>query len=81
MLTAKYPIVINEDSKISIITINDKEINCDFYGSVKDGEEIECEYDEENKKKAEGSGCQAYLTKPLNKKLVVEKLQELNLIS
>jgi translation initiation factor 2 subunit 3 len=50
MLTAKNPIVINEDSKISIITINDKEINCDFYGSVKDGEEIECEYDEENKK-------------------------------
>jgi translation initiation factor 2 subunit 3 len=27
MLTAKSPIVINEDSKISIITINDKEIN------------------------------------------------------
>jgi len=50
MLTAKYPIVINEDSKISIITINDKEINCDFYGSVKDGEEIECVYDEEYKK-------------------------------
>lgn len=36
--------------------------------------------DEENKKKAESSGCQAYLTKPLNKKLIVQKLEELNLI-
>lgn len=36
--------------------------------------------DEENKKKAEASGCQAYLTKPLNKKRVIEKLEEHKLI-
>ena len=36
--------------------------------------------DDENKKKAEKAGCQAYLTKPLNKKLVLDKLKELNLI-
>ncbi len=36
--------------------------------------------DEENRKKAEESGCQAYLTKPLNKQQIIEKLEEMKLI-
>lgn len=36
--------------------------------------------DEENRKKAEKSGCQAYLTKPLNKQQIIDKLEEMKLI-
>lgn len=36
--------------------------------------------DEENRKKATETGCDAYLTKPLNKQMVIDKLEELKLI-
>lgn len=48
-IVSKNPIVINKDSNVSIITINDKEINCDFYGSLVDGDEIDCTFDPEFK--------------------------------
>jgi translation initiation factor 2 subunit 3 len=49
-VTTKNPIVINDDSRISIIIKNDDgSINCDFYGTLNKGEEIECTFDSEFK--------------------------------
>jgi translation initiation factor 2 subunit 3 len=49
-VTTKYPIVINNDSRISIIIKNDDGcINCDFYGTLNKGDEIECIFDSEYK--------------------------------
>lgn len=36
--------------------------------------------DEESKERARKSGCQAYLTKPLSKQVVIDKLNEFKLI-
>jgi len=49
-VTTKNPIVINDDSRISIIIKNDEGgINCDFYGTLNKGEEIECIFESEYK--------------------------------
>lgn len=36
--------------------------------------------DDENRKKATEAGCDAYLTKPLNKQMVIDQLEERSLI-